>query len=388
MNRREMFTAVGVLPLVSLSDREAGPKELPPYWTSRLSDVDQAVGQVQKGRARVLARSAGGRPVHLVTYGEAVDRLSTANYNSACGGNDPASYSRKDGAQRPVVLLLGPVHGAEFEGLVGLLHLLRVAETGADGRDRPWRELAANLARCRVLIVPSGNPDGRARCPFDSWVGEDLATSERVGMGTRPDGSGYAWPDVKRVHPMRGGAAVGALGAYFNDDGVNLMHDEWSEPMAAETRAFFKLAREEAPDWIVSLHSHASPPSIEPTAYVPRTVKESVLRLGDRVQRRYAEAGLPHGAGGPVPREDGERFPPPSFNLCSALHHACGAAAFVYESCRGVGTKPYPAATHEQILELHLILFDELFRLAVESPVRWTRSRADTIATPREGGQP
>ena len=53
--------------------------------------------------------------------------------------------------------------------------------------------------------------------------------------------------------------------------------------------------------------------------------------------------------------------------------HACGAAAFVYESCRGVGTKPYPAATHEQILELHLILFDELFRLAVESPVRWTR---------------
>jgi hypothetical protein len=36
MNRREMFTAVGVLPLASLSDREAGPKELPPYWTSRL----------------------------------------------------------------------------------------------------------------------------------------------------------------------------------------------------------------------------------------------------------------------------------------------------------------------------------------------------------------
>ena len=74
MNRREMFTAVGVLPLASLSDREAGPKELPSYWTSRLSDVDRAVGQVEKGRARVLARSAGGRPIHLVTYGEAVDR--------------------------------------------------------------------------------------------------------------------------------------------------------------------------------------------------------------------------------------------------------------------------------------------------------------------------
>jgi hypothetical protein len=160
---------------------------------------------------------------------------------------------------------------------------------------------------------------------------------------------------------------------YFNDDGVNLMHDEWSEPMAAETRAFFRLAREEAPDWIVSLHSHGAAPSIEPTAYVPRTVKESVRRLGDRVQRRFAEAGLPHGAGGPVPREDGERFPPPSFNLCSALHHACGAAAFVFESCRGVATRPYAAATHEQILDLHLLLFDELFRLAVNSPVRWAK---------------
>jgi hypothetical protein len=372
MNRREMVAALGALPLASLLDREAGAREPPPFWTSRLSDVDRAVGRVEKGRARVLARSAGGRPLHLITYGEAVERRSTANYNSACGAGDPASYARKDGSQRPVVLLLGPVHGAEFEGLVGLIHLLRVAETGADGRGRPWPELAANLARCRVLIVPSGNPDGRARCPHNSWVGEDLATSERVGMGTRPDGSSHAWPAVKCVHPMRG-AAVGTLGAYFNDEGVNLMHDEWSEPMAAETRAFFKLAREEAPDWIVSLHSHAVPPSFEPTAYVPRIVKESIRRLGDRVQRRYAEAGLPHGPGGPVPREDGERFPPPSFNLCSALHHACGAAAFVFESCRGVATKPYPAATHEQILDLHLILFDELFRLAVETPVRWTR---------------
>ena len=170
------------------------------------------------------------------------------------------------------------------------------------------------------------------------------------------------------------GAAVGTLGAYFNDDGVNLMHDEWFEPMAAETRAFFRLAREEAPDWIVSLHSHASAPSIEPTAYVPRTVKEidpparrprpAPLRRG-RLAARHGRAGAEGG------RRAASR---PRRSTCAArLHHACGAAAFVYESCRGVATKPYPAATHEQILDLHLILFDELFRLAVESPVRWTR---------------
>ena len=191
-------------------------------------------------------------------------------------------------------------------------------------------------------------------------------------MGTRPDGTNYRWPSVKRVHPMRG-ESVGTLGAYFNDDGINPMHDEWFDPMAPETRAFLKLAREEAPDYLVSLHSHASHPSVEPTAYVPRTVKESIREIGERVQRRYAEAGLPHRAGGPPPAEDGTAFPPPSFNLASALHHACGGVSFVHESPGGVRDDAYPSWTHEQILDVQLLFFDELFRHAVARRVNWSR---------------
>src|SRR5207249_11091713 len=159
--------------------------------------------QVKKGSVSVLTRSAGKRPIHLVAYGPKQDQQSQANYNSACGGTDPAAYARKDGSQRPVVFLLGPVHGGEFEGTVGLVNLLHVAETGKDLRGRAWKELAANLAKCRVLLVPSGNPDGRARCKFDSWVGEELSTHEPVEMGVKPDGENYKWPGVKRIHPMR-----------------------------------------------------------------------------------------------------------------------------------------------------------------------------------------
>jgi hypothetical protein len=344
----------------------------PAFWKSRLEDVEASIGHVTKGTVSVLARTPGKRKVYLVAYGTAQDKHGSANYNSACGGADPASYARKDGTQKPVVLMLGPVHGQEVEGVAGLLNLIQVAETGRDLRGREWNELARNLARCRVLIIPCGNPDGRARCGYDSWVGEELNTHERAGMGVKPDGSNHTWPQIKRVHPMRG-PEVASLGAYWNDAAINLMHDEWFEPMAPETRAFLRLARAEAPDFIVSLHSHGSDPSVEPTAYVPRTIKETIQALGDCLQKRYAEAGLPHRAGGPVAQEDGLKFPPPSFNLASALHHTCGGVAFVHETCIGVRTPPYPRVTHDQLLDIQMFLYDELFRFAVQHPVKWAR---------------
>ncbi len=351
------------------SRAEASP---PAFWRSKLADVEEAVKAVKKGQVRVLEKSPGGRNIYLAAYGDKQDLHSTANYNSAAAGNDPAAYARKDGAQKPCIFFLGPVHGQEVEGIAGLVNFLQIAETGHDLRGRAWPEMAEKFARCRALIVPVGNPDGRARCPFDSWVGEELDTHERVGMGTKADGSNYVWPFVKRFHPMRG-AVVGTLGAYFNDAGVNLMHDEWFEPMAPETRAWFRLAREEAPDFIVSLHSHASDPSIEPTAYAPRTVKETIRQFGDRIQKRYAEAGLPHRAGGPRPEEDGVAFPPPSFNLTSALHQACGGVSFVFECPVGVKTPPYPKLTHGQILDMQLLMYEELLDFALAHPQRWVR---------------
>ncbi len=342
---------------------------LPSFWKSRVVDVERAVKEIRKGQVKVLTRSPGGRDIYLVSYGEEQERHGTANYNSAVAGRDPASYARKDGTRKPVIFLLGPVHGAEVEGVVGLLNLLRVAETGRDWRDRPWPDLAENLSKCRVLIVPLANPDGRARCRFDSWVGLDVHLHERTGMGTKPDGTNYHWPFVKRIHPMRGGA-VGTLGAYFNDAGINLMHDEWFDPMTPETRAWFRLAREEAPDFIVSLHSHENLPSVEPTAYVPRTIKETIQQFGDRLSKRYADAGLPHRAGGPKPEEDGKTFPPPSFNLVSALHHTCGGVSFVYECPVGVKNDPYPHVTCDQILDLELLMYDELFKFVLDRAQR------------------
>jgi len=369
-HRRQMLTMLGAAGVLAAGDLRAQAPPPPDFWKTEIDDVAHAVGQVRRGRARVLCKSAGGREIHLVSYGPKQPRRGTANYNSACAGHDPASYANKDGSGRPVVLLLGPVHGGEVEGVAGLINLLHIAETGKDLRGRDWPQLAENVHHCRTLLIPLANPDGRLRFPRHSSVGTCLAERQCWEMGVDAEDRSFQWPEVKRLHPMRG-PQVKQLGAYFNDDGINLMHDEWFSPMARETRAFLDLAREEAVDFAVSLHSCASAPVILEPAYVPWTTKESVTAFSKRLRDRYAAAGLPHEKLGRPPKEDGREFPPPSFNLISALHHVCGGVTMVHECCDGVIDEPYPQVGHEQLLDLELILFDELLQFAVGNPVDW-----------------
>ncbi len=65
---------------------------------------------------------------------------------------------------------------------------------------------------------------GVKRCPYDSFVGLPTEIMTKYGQGTRKDGSLYGWPGAKAVHPMKGDVKI--LGAYFNDDGINPMHDD------------------------------------------------------------------------------------------------------------------------------------------------------------------
>ncbi|HZN57314.1 MAG TPA: M14 family zinc carboxypeptidase, partial [Planctomycetota bacterium] len=215
----------------------------PPFWKGGVEEIEAAVAAVKAGKVRIIARSPGGRPVQLVEYGNRTVEIGTANYGSAAGAGDPRHYATRPPGSPPTVFLVGPMHGHEIEGMVGLVNLIRVAETGSDLRGKEWPRLADALRRSRVLVVPVSNPDGRARCPYDSFVGVPLDEMTRIGQGTRKDGTLWGWPGVKARHPMKGD--VGILGAYFNDDGINLMHDDFFSPMAEETKALLRVAREE-----------------------------------------------------------------------------------------------------------------------------------------------
>jgi hypothetical protein len=348
------------------------PRDQPGFWTSRLEHVEKELQSVVNGSVETLAVSPGGRPVRAVLYGKADDLRSQANYGSAVGAGNAAYYARKDATTKPVVLLLGPVHGQEIEGIVGLVNLVHVAETGKDHRGRAWPTLSRRLASVRVVIVPCPNPDGRVRCPYDSFVGLPTRTMTKYGQGTRRDGSFWDWPGAKALHPMKGD--VGILGAYFNDDGVNLMHDDFFLPMARETEAILRLARREAPDVAVSLHSHENAPVVLQTSYVPVFMKERIRDLSARLKDRFEHLGLPYGSVLAPQADDPRPGPRSSFNLASALHHVSGAMAFVFECSHGSVSEesPTPLVSHGQILDIQLTLYEEMLGFALENRLLWT----------------
>jgi len=350
------------------------PSDIPDFFKSTLQDLETELQSIEIGQKEVIATSPGGLPVYAVFYGEKPVTPSLANYNSAVAARDPSSYAKKDSTSRPVVFFLGPVHGHEVEGLVGLVNLIHIAETGRDHRGREYLQLKRKIEQCRIIVVPCGNPDGRLRCPYDSFIGLPTPIMTKYGQGTRKDGSFWGWPGAKSLHPMKGD--VGILGAYFNDEGVNLMHDDFFAPMAEETKAILHIARSEAPDMTVSLHSHENKPRILQASYEPWFIKQRIDSLTRQVNQSYLDKGLPgvpsDWLGGPEV-EDESAPPRTSFNLISALHHVSGTMAFTFECSHGSISErfPEPLVSYEDILDIQLILYEEILDYVLENRLNW-----------------
>ena len=349
------------------------PGDIPSFFKSQLSDIENEIKNIKIGKVKTIATSPGGLPVYAIYYGDKDNLYSTANYNSAIGAKNPVYYAKKDSTTKPVLFFVGPVHGQEVENIVGLVNLIHVAETGKDHRGKDWIELKAKIDKCRTIILPCGNPDGRKRCPYDSFLGLPTKIMTKYGQGTRRDGSSYGWPVAKSIHPMKGN--VGILGAYFNDDGINIMQDEFFKPMANETKAIMEIARTEAPDIAVSLHSHEYRPLILQPAHVGMFMKKRVNDLALKVNRRYKKEGIES-----IdeqwfwkPTIDDETGPKNTFNLTSALHHISGTMSFSFECCHGSLSERFPEkiVSYDDILDIHLLLYDEMYNYILKNRNYW-----------------
>ncbi len=336
---------------------------LPKFWIGDVAGLSDRFANLKSGRAKIIAKSPGGRPIHLVTFGEYQKLQNKANFNSAIGARKPLSYMDKAARSRPVILFVGPVHGHEVEGLTGLVNLIHIMETGRDLRGKDQSALQELGKQCRLLIIPEGNPDGIARFEPRASIGMSLNDLRFWGQGTWSDDTFCGWPESKQQHPMVGDN-VGFLGCYFNDKGVNPMHDEFLAPMSTEAPAILQVAKVEGPDLAVSLHSHENKPTLLRPAYVTMEVQEEIRSLAKLCYELMDKRKLPHG-GVFTAQPEGGRNPSP-FNLTSALYHISGANAFTFECPHGLKEKKACQVTLEEILDIQLTLYEAMMRFELQ----------------------
>jgi heparin/heparan-sulfate lyase len=334
-------------------------RELPDFWVGDMEKLKKQMAEVSNGRVQVIAKTPGGRPVHLVSFGNREQVTQKANYNSAIGGRDPSAYMDKETRYKPVILFVGPVHGHEVEALTGLVNLISIMDTGYDLRKREQAELQQLGNRCRLLIIPAGNPDGTARLLPRALQGMGLDDVRFWGQGTWSDDTFCGWPQSKRQHPMVG-KNTGFLGCYFNDAGINPMHDEFFKPMGPEAPAILKVAREEGVDLAVSLHSHSSKPALLRPAYVTIEKQEDIRKLAAECYAILKKRGLPYGSVFSSKAEGGRN--PSPFNLTSAMYHVSGASSFTFECPHGLDSTKACKVSFEEILDIQLTLYEAMIR--------------------------
>ncbi len=177
--------SVILLELLTIQQAEARipERELPGFWVGDLATLEQRLAAVKRGELAVIAQSPGKRPLHCVRYGSLEPVAQEANFNSAMGGQLPSAYLDKEVRYKPVILFVGPVHGHEVEGLTGLANLIEVMETGKDLLGRDQQALQTLGERCRLLIIPAGNPDGVARLKPRALQGMAFGRPSFLGPG-------------------------------------------------------------------------------------------------------------------------------------------------------------------------------------------------------------
>ncbi len=331
----------------------------PVYWKSSLEDVEETLKLVKKGKVSVITTSAGGRPVYQVEYGKSNVKMGTANLGSALGAFDSKYFADKSGDDYvPTLFLDGSIHGAEFEGTVAILNLIKLMETGTDYNGDEHPELLDLMNRLHLILVPVSNPDGRSRVPLDTFVGKTFYDLRYYGQGTWKDGSLCGWPDCKTIHPIK--EKAGFIGAYFNDDGVNMMHEDYFGKASKETTALFDICRNEAPDFTVLLHGGSNATNcLVPYNYTTQEAYDESMVVIRRLKERCDKEALMYRVY--VSCEFGT-----GFMLCSAMHHLCGGVVITYESNQGLVDGGNVAYTHDEIYKSHLVMFEEVAKHLLE----------------------
>lgn len=236
---------------------------IPDFWIASTQEVNDYLQQhVHKGQCELLGRSAGGRPIYAVSYGSPRQGKGTTTYSGASSIKKIATY-RGPESHKKVYMAIAGVHGFELEGIVGLVNLISVLETGKDLSGKPWPQIESMLDSIdRMVLVPLCNPDGRDRVPlrmekFRGSAPEANLVHEYLNTGGLEGGKLIGWPACKEYIPLDF-TQCEFPGSYPNDNGYNIMHDNFFGEMQPETRILCNLTQREKPDVLLNMHTGVS----------------------------------------------------------------------------------------------------------------------------------
>ena len=337
-------------------------KVLPEYWRSTIEDLEDTLKLVKKGTVKQVGVSAGKRPIYKIEYGKSNVKLGRANLSSALGARDIKCFADKTGEDYvPTLFLCGSVHGGEFEGTMALLNLIKLMETGTDYAGVEHPELLSLMEQIHLVLIPIANPDGRSRVPYRSVVGMSFEEFRYYDQGTWKNGELCGWPGCKTIHPIKDECEF--LGAYFNDDGVNMVHEDFFGKVSNESTALLDVCRYDVPDLTIQLHGGTNALSgIVPTEYSSEQNVEKCNTLANTVKAVCEAEGIPCAA-----YKVGVMNT--AFGITGAMYHVSGAPAVTFESNQGLDYGKV-ICTYDQIYRSHILLFEESAKFVLATKVK------------------
>ena len=103
-------------------------KPRPSWWKVRLPEIRAELKKISRGRVETILKAKGIAAVH---YGEKEFPEPLNRWPAAASSSNPDSY-KTSGYDPQCVMMIAGVHGAEPEGVVTVLNLIRLLETGID----------------------------------------------------------------------------------------------------------------------------------------------------------------------------------------------------------------------------------------------------------------
>lgn len=352
------------------------PSDIPAFWLSTVDEVNNFLrNRVHKGQVKIIGTSAGGRPIRAVFYGKPRHGNGTTTFSGSLGFRNVAAYRGPDHS-KTVYLGMAAIHGGEFEGIVGIVNLISVIETGKDLRGKEWPKITAAMADIdRLILIPIMNPDGRARIPLrmELYRGTSNTVDEYLNTGGKLDGTLIGWPQVKEFIPLDF-KTTSFPGGYPNDAGVNIQHDDFLGKIQPETKALFDLVAREKPDLILNMHSGAPPKNYFISMYRP--LGEPVLRpIFDSLYKSIMTAltlqGLKRTRDVKI-ESDPKSASRGVYNIDGALDFHCGALSVVVESPEYSFSDTNPDGkivrqTPDMLVDASLICHQEAIKFLLET---------------------